>query len=235
MLTPPPTAASLVADGLDLPPGWTPADIWDTDDVIFEDGVPGSPPPSGSPFEAPFEARLDPPFDTPFESPFAAVGEPAPAPASEPAPEAAPELSPFDEAPESSPFDPPPFQPKPFEPESDPAPAPPVPQAVPQADVPAPPPAPLTPRVPVELTDARPAQAGDRDPQQARIPVFDLDRLRVWLTQDDLRLGRVAVVSVELDNLAFVQERLGSAAGAPARGDHGAAAHRDPPATSSRT
>ena len=56
--------------------------------------------------------------------------------------------------------------------------------------------------------------AGDRDAQQARIPVFDLDRLRTWLTQEDLHLGRVAVVSVELDNLPHVQERLGYAAGA---------------------
>jgi diguanylate cyclase (GGDEF)-like protein len=65
-----------------------------------------------------------------------------------------------------------------------------------------------------ELAGARPPAHGDRSAPQARIPVFDLDRLRVWLTQEDLQLGRVAVVSVELDNLAHVQERLGYAAGA---------------------
>ncbi len=44
--------------------------------------------------------------------------------------------------------------------------------------------------------------------------MLDLDRLRSWLTLGDLNLGRLAVVSVELDNLAFVQERLGYTAGA---------------------
>jgi diguanylate cyclase (GGDEF)-like protein len=67
--------------------------------------------------------------------------------------------------------------------------------------------------VAAELADAAP-EPGDRSAQQTRIPVFDLDRLRVWLTQEDLHLGRMAVVSVELDNLAHVQERLGYAAGA---------------------
>src|SRR5439155_5210419 len=52
------------------------------------------------------------------------------------------------------------------------------------------------------------------DPAPARIPVLDLDRLRSWLTLGDVSLGRLAVVSVELDNLGFVQERLGYAAGA---------------------
>jgi len=52
------------------------------------------------------------------------------------------------------------------------------------------------------------------DPAPARIPVLDLDRLRSWLTLGDVNLGRLAVVSVELDNLGFVQERLGYAAGA---------------------
>ncbi len=52
------------------------------------------------------------------------------------------------------------------------------------------------------------------DPAPVRIPVLDLDRLRSWLTLGDVNLGRLAVVSVELDNLAFVQERLGYAAGA---------------------
>jgi diguanylate cyclase (GGDEF)-like protein len=53
-----------------------------------------------------------------------------------------------------------------------------------------------------------------RDPGQARIPVFDLDRLRWWLTDGEVTLGRIAVVSVELDNLAHVNERLGYKAGA---------------------
>jgi diguanylate cyclase (GGDEF)-like protein len=52
------------------------------------------------------------------------------------------------------------------------------------------------------------------DPAPARIPVLDLDRLRSWLTLGEVNLGRLAVVSVELDNLGFVQERLGYAAGA---------------------
>jgi diguanylate cyclase (GGDEF)-like protein len=52
------------------------------------------------------------------------------------------------------------------------------------------------------------------DPAPARIPVLDLDRLRSWLTLGDLSLGRLAIVSVELDNLPFVEERLGYAAGA---------------------
>ena len=64
--------------------------------------------------------------------------------------------------------------------------------------------------------DDRAATPGaDRgDPTPGRIPVLDLDRLRSWLTLGDVSLGRLAVVSVELDNLAFVQERLGYAAGA---------------------
>jgi diguanylate cyclase (GGDEF)-like protein len=52
------------------------------------------------------------------------------------------------------------------------------------------------------------------DPAPARIPVLDLDRLRSWLTLGDVNVGRLAVVSVELDNLGVVQERLGYAAGA---------------------
>jgi diguanylate cyclase (GGDEF)-like protein len=51
------------------------------------------------------------------------------------------------------------------------------------------------------------------EPAPARIPVLDLDRLRSWLTLGDVNLGRLAIVSVELDNLAFVEERLGYAAG----------------------
>jgi diguanylate cyclase (GGDEF)-like protein len=60
-----------------------------------------------------------------------------------------------------------------------------------------------------------PSERGDRsDAGPPRIPVLDLDRLRSWLTLGDVNLGRLAVVSVELDNLGFVQERLGYAAGA---------------------
>ena len=67
------------------------------------------------------------------------------------------------------------------------------------------------------------------DPAPARIPVLDLDRLRSWLTLGDVNLGRLAVVSVELDN-------LGLRPGAPrlrrrcpsARGDHATAPHRHP-------
>ena len=44
--------------------------------------------------------------------------------------------------------------------------------------------------------------------------MFDLDRLRWWLTDGEVVLGRIAVVSVELDNLAHVNERLGYPAGA---------------------
>jgi diguanylate cyclase (GGDEF)-like protein len=51
------------------------------------------------------------------------------------------------------------------------------------------------------------------DGRQARIPVLDLDRLRAWLTDGNVRLGRVAVVSVELDNLDHVDDRLGYRAG----------------------
>jgi diguanylate cyclase (GGDEF)-like protein len=51
------------------------------------------------------------------------------------------------------------------------------------------------------------------DPSSARIPVLDLDRLRSWLTLGDLNLGRLAIVSVELDNLGLVEERLGYSAG----------------------
>jgi diguanylate cyclase (GGDEF)-like protein len=75
--------------------------------------------------------------------------------------------------------------------------------------------APVAPVVPVAAELAEPVPVpGDRNAQQTRIPVFDLDRLRVWLTQEDVRLGRMALVSVELDNLGHVQERLGYAAGA---------------------
>ena len=64
--------------------------------------------------------------------------------------------------------------------------------------------------------DRRPGASGageGNDPAQTRIPVLDLDRLRSWLTLGDLNFGRLAIVSVEIDNLAFVEERLGYAAG----------------------
>ena len=78
-----------------------------------------------------------------------------------------------------------------------------------------------------------PADRGDAG--QARIPVLDLDRLRAWLTDGNVRLGRVAVVSVELDNLNHVNERLGYRAGcAPHRGDHPAPALGDAPARRGR-
>ena len=82
---------------------------------------------------------------------------------------------------------------------------------------------PLEPALDRQATDSRRGfgtssgvgAAFDRtDPPPARIPVLDLDRLRSWLTLGDVNLGRLAVVSVELDNLGFVQERLGYAAGA---------------------
>ena len=58
-----------------------------------------------------------------------------------------------------------------------------------------------------------PSMLDGGEPAPARIPVLDLDRLRSWLTLGDVNLGRLAIVSVELDNLAFVEERLGYAAG----------------------
>jgi diguanylate cyclase (GGDEF)-like protein len=80
------------------------------------------------------------------------------------------------------------------------------------------PPAAPAPAQPVErrATPSAPpgsGSGGDREPGQARIPVFDLDRLRWWLTDGDVTLGRIAVMSVELDNLAHVNERLGYKAG----------------------
>jgi diguanylate cyclase (GGDEF)-like protein len=57
-------------------------------------------------------------------------------------------------------------------------------------------------------------RGGDRsDRNAARIPVLDLDRLRVWLTEGDVDMGRIAVVSVEIDNLASVYDSLGARAG----------------------
>ena len=67
---------------------------------------------------------------------------------------------------------------------------------------------------PAERRAVATASDGGRDPGQARIPVFDLDRLRWWLTDGEVTLGRIAVVSVELDNLSHVNERLGYKAGA---------------------
>ena len=78
--------------------------------------------------------------------------------------------------------------------------------------------APIPPAEPLPSRDDRRGAtnvSADRgeDPAPARIPVLDLDRLRSWLTLGDLSLGRLAIVSVELDNLNFVEERLGYAAG----------------------
>jgi diguanylate cyclase (GGDEF)-like protein len=70
--------------------------------------------------------------------------------------------------------------------------------------------------VPPRRDDRRGAASGSpdgSDPAPTRIPVLDLDRLRSWLTLGDVNFGRLAIVSVELDNLAFVEERLGYAAG----------------------
>jgi diguanylate cyclase (GGDEF)-like protein len=75
---------------------------------------------------------------------------------------------------------------------------------------------PIAPAPMVTRDDGRGATTGKSerdDAAPARIPVLDLDRLRSWLTLGDLSLGRLAIVSVELDNLNFVEERLGYAAG----------------------
>jgi len=101
-----------------------------------------------------------------------------------------------------------------------PAPTPaPAPSAAPENVAPIPPADPLAPVEPVSAI-ARDARRGgatvtaDRgDPAPARIPVLDLDRLRSWLTLGDVSLGRLAIVSVEIDNLNFVEERLGYTAG----------------------
>jgi diguanylate cyclase (GGDEF)-like protein len=68
---------------------------------------------------------------------------------------------------------------------------------------------------PLSRRDDRPAPSPreSTEPTPTRIPVLDLDRLRTWLTIGDVNFGRLAIVSVELDNLAFVEERLGYAAG----------------------
>ena len=152
-------ADSLVPEGLDLPPGWTPSDIWDTGDEGIFDEVPDPATPRGAPAGSP-GADLPQLADLP-----------------------------------------------------DLADLPPVPPVVPVVPVA---PTRMPARMPevAELANGGSVPAGDRDAQQVRIPVFDLDRLRTWLTQEDLHLGRVAVVSVELDNLAHVQDRLGYAAGA---------------------
>src|SRR5262249_48962699 len=84
----------------------------------------------------------------------------------------------------------------------------------PESDLAAPAPRPAPPVERRAAPSAPPGGAGsDREPGQARIPVFDLDRLRWWLTDGDVTLGRIAVMSVELDNLAHVNERLGYKAG----------------------
>src|SRR5262249_23252730 len=64
-----------------------------------------------------------------------------------------------------------------------------------------------------ERTAGTTVASDGNDPAPTRIPVLDLDRLRSWLTLGDVNLGRLAIVSVELDNLGFVEERLGYAAG----------------------
>ena len=66
--------------------------------------------------------------------------------------------------------------------------------------------------IPGDVADDARTERADRN--APRIPVLDLDRLRVWLTEVDVEMGRIAVVSVELDNLAEVYERLGARAGA---------------------
>ncbi len=66
------------------------------------------------------------------------------------------------------------------------------------------------PREPVNVDGEAP------EPRPARIPVLDLDRLRAWMTLGDVQLGRLAVVSVELDNLSAVRERRGDAVGSQA-------------------
>ncbi len=70
------------------------------------------------------------------------------------------------------------------------------------------------PPAPIPTTALAMSGPTDRhDPTLARIPVLDLDRLRSWLTLADVNLGRLAIVSVELDNLIDVRERMGEAAG----------------------
>lgn len=70
------------------------------------------------------------------------------------------------------------------------------------------------PAVPAAEPPPAPGTSVRGDAAPARIPVLDLDRLRSWLTDASVQLGRVAVVSVELDNLEDVNERLGPRAGA---------------------
>ncbi|MFI5046552.1 MAG: putative bifunctional diguanylate cyclase/phosphodiesterase [Acidimicrobiia bacterium] len=67
---------------------------------------------------------------------------------------------------------------------------------------------------PVSNPERAPEVVADRgDAGPPRIPVLDLDRLRAWLTDSSVHLGRFAVVSVELDNLQQVNERLGNRSG----------------------
>ena len=67
------------------------------------------------------------------------------------------------------------------------------------------------------------------DPGPTRIPVLDLDRLRSWLTLGDVNLGRLAIVSVELDNLALRRGTPRLRRGwAPPRSDHATPPHGDP-------
>ena len=85
--------------------------------------------------------------------------------------------------------------------------------AAPSPRRPSSPPSPPESAEPVARTAVADPEAATRaaiaTPVKRRIPVFDLDRLRWWLTDGEVALGRIAVVSVELDNLSTVNERLG--------------------------
>ena len=55
-------------------------------------------------------------------------------------------------------------------------------------------------------------RGGDRSNRHA-FPCSTSTDCRVWLTEGDVEMGRIAVVSVEIDNLASVYDRLGARAG----------------------
>ena len=150
-------------------------------------------------------------------APAPASAPPAPVPPAPPVPPAAPAAA----GPAGPPLAGPPLAGPPLA-------GPPLAAPVPGLDLPAPGPiapegaAPVAPAVAAATVAATPGAerraapadgGGDREPGQARIPVFDLDRLRWWLTDGEVVLGRIAVVSVELDNLAHVNDRLGYKAG----------------------
>jgi EAL domain-containing protein (putative c-di-GMP-specific phosphodiesterase class I)/GGDEF domain-containing protein len=67
-------------------------------------------------------------------------------------------------------------------------------------------------REPVRRVPPLPTTPATRDANAVRIPVLDLDRLRTWLTERAADLGRVAVVSVELDEVPQLRARVGDAA-----------------------